>query len=163
MWQRLLFGILLAVAAYYVIQYFSNEGFVGFSYGTSRNSQGAMIKEQPSRGNFQVSSGGPNSPAASPSRNMPSQASRPPEASDPYDAVNEEADAPEQMRFPERSFSPGVIPKETVNHENAGLAGPVGESSQAFQQFSPESITNGGAFFGTVTAVEDENPNYSAF
>jgi hypothetical protein len=37
------------------------------------------------------------------------------------------------------------------------------QSPQAFQQFSPEYIQNGGSFFGTVSAVEEENPNYSAF
>ena len=158
MWERLIFGIILAAAAYYVIKYFSTDGFTNETYA-----QGPMIKEPAVRKNYQVSSSGPNSPAAAPSRDMGSEMSRPPEASDPYDRVNEDANAPEQLRYPERSFGPGVTPKETQNNENAGLAGPVADSSQAFQQFSPEFVTNGGSFFGSVTAVEDENPNYSAF
>ena len=158
MWQRLLFGILLAAVAYYVVKHFSTDGFTGETYA-----QGGMVKEPRSRKNHQVSSSGPNPPAAAPPRDMAPVMSRPPEANDPYDRTNEDADAPEQLRFPERSFSPGVAAKEVENNKNAGLAGPVGDSSQAFQQFSPEFVTNGGAFFGTVTAVEDENPNYSAF
>ena len=158
MWQRLLFGILLAFAAYFVIQYFSNESFISFA-GLA---PATAVYEPIPRGDLKVSSGGPNPPNASPPQ-MPPNVSPPPEASDPYDATHEGIDAPEQLRFPERSFSPGVLPTQTVNHENSGLAGPVGESSQAIQQFSPELITNGGNFFGSVTANEDENPNYSSF
>ena len=155
MWQRLLFGILLAVAAYCVIQYFSNESFMTFA-------PAAAVEEPVPRKELQVSPGGPNPPNAAPPQ-MVARVAPPPEANDPYDGTHEDADAPEQLRYPERSFSPGVLPTQTVNHENSGLAGPVGESSQAIQQFSPEFVTNGGSFFGSVTANEDENPNYSSF
>jgi hypothetical protein len=67
------------------------------------------------------------------------------------------------LRYPERSFGPGIVPDQTQLAESAGIAGPVGESSQAFQQFSPEFVSNGGAFFGDVAPMELENPNYSAF
>jgi len=157
MWQRLFFGFLLAIAAYYVVQYFSNESFINSMEGNA-----GVIHEQKSRGSMQVSSGGPNSPNSAPPDAI-SRPSPPPEANDPYDPINEDADAPERLRYPERSFSPGIIPQQTEINENAGLAGPVGDSPQAFQQFNPEFVTNGGAFFGTVNANEDENPNYSAF
>jgi hypothetical protein len=158
MWERLIFGIILAATAYYVINYFSTDGFTHERYA-----QGPIIEEPTTRKNHQVSSSGPNPPASAPPHYIASEMSRPPEANDPYDRTNEDANAPEQLRFPERSFGPGVAATETINNENAGLAGPATDSSQAFQQFSPEFVTNGGSFFGSVTAVEDENPNYSAF
>ena len=94
---------------------------------------------------------------------MPATMSTQPEASDPYDVTTEDANAPENLRHPERSFGPGIIPEATALNTSAGLAGNPTSSSQALQQFSPDFVQNGGAFFGTVSAVEDENPNYSAF
>jgi hypothetical protein len=94
---------------------------------------------------------------------MPPEMSPQPEAVDPYDTQVQNADSPEQLRFPERSFSPGIIPKETDNHLNAGLSGSLANTPQSIQQYSPEFVGNGGKFFGEVSALEDENPNYSAF
>lgn len=155
MWHRLLFGILLAVVAYYVVKHFSNEDFVP--------GKATPVYEPESKGTMIVSPSGPNSPNVSPPPNMHSQMTPPPEARDPYDTTVEDADAPEQLRFPERSFSPGLIAKETENNVNAGLAGNVSNSPQAIQQFDSEMVTNGATFFGSVSANEDENPNYSAF
>jgi len=155
MWHRLLFGILLAVVAYYVVIYFSKEDFVP--------AKSSPVYEPRPHGNMAVSASGPNSPNVAPPSYMPSQVSPPPEARDPYDTTVEDADAPEQLRYPERSFSPGLIAKETENNVNAGLAGNVSNSPQAIQQFDSEMVTNGATFFGSVTANEDENPNYSAF
>jgi hypothetical protein len=154
MWHRLLFGILLAITAYYVVMYFSTENFTP--------TKATPVYEQEPRGNMTVSSSGPNPPNVSPPP-MPSEMSPSPEARDPYDTTVEDADAPEQLRYPERSFSPGLIAKETENNVNAGLAGNPSNSPQAIQQFSSEMVTNGGAFFGSVSANEDESPNYSAF
>lgn len=153
MWQRLLFGILLAVGAYFVVQHFSKEGF----------EEATVIQEPRPRGKMQVASGGPSPPNMAPPSTMPSNLSPPPEASDPYVETSQEADAPENLRFPERSFGPGLVPQQTAAHQLSGMSGNASESSQAVHQFNPELVTNGGAFFGSVTAVEDENPNYSAF
>jgi hypothetical protein len=150
MWQRLLFGILLAVGAYFVVQYFSTDGFL-------------EVQEPRPRGTMQVSSGGPSTPMVSAPSRMPPQMTSSPEARDPYSETSEEADASENLRFPERSFGPGLVPQQTATHQLSGLAGNASDSSQAIHQFNPEMVTNGGAFFGSVTAVEDENPNYSAF
>jgi hypothetical protein len=155
MWKRLIFGIFLVAVAYGVIKYFLIDDFTP--------GQAGAIYEPVTRGEHTVSSSGPSPPNASPPINMPPDISPQPEAADPYDKQNEDVDAPEQLRFPERSFSPGIIPKETNNNLNAGLAGPVANTAQSIQQFSPEFVGNGGNFFGKVSANEDENPNYSAF
>lgn len=154
MWQRLLFGALLAIAAYFVVQYFSTDSFVG---------EAPMIHEQRPRGDMEVSGGGSTSPNVAPPRAMTGQLSPPPEANDPYTESSEDADASEKLRFPERSFGPGLVPQQTVTHQQSGLAGPTSESPQGVHQFNPELVTNGGAFFGSVSAVENDNPNYSAF
>ena len=155
MWKRLVFGIFLVAVAYGVIKYFLIDDF-------TPGKSGAVYEPVP-YGDHTVSSSGSSPPNASPPVNMPPDISPQPEASDPYYKEAEDADAPEQLRFPERSFSPGIIPKETDNNLNAGLAGPVANTPQSVHQFSPEFIGNGGNFFGEVSAMEDENPNYSSF
>lgn len=71
----------------------------------------------------------------------------------------ESAAIPERLRHPEESFGPGIVNNNATLGAARGIAGPVTESSQAIQQFSPENITNGGTFFGEISAMEDENPN----
>jgi len=149
MLKRFLIGIFLVLAAYYTLKYFSIDSFIS-------------VSEPVSYGEMTVSSAGPNSPNVSPPP-MPRNISPSPEANDPYDSTVQHADSPEQLRFPERSFSPGLVPDETENRVNAGVAGKLANTPQAVQEFSSESITNGGNFFGTVSANEDENPNYSSF
>jgi hypothetical protein len=163
MWQRISIGILLAVAAYLVIRYFSSETFTNWDSIISTPSAAVPIREPPTHGAMVVAAAGPNSPNAAAPRMMKAQRLPPPEASDPLAETAEDADAPETLRHPERSFSPGVVPEQTQIAEDAGLAGAVATSSQAFQQFSPEYVQNGGVLFGNVSATETENPNYSAF
>lgn len=163
MWQRLLLGLFLAVSAYYVVKYFSQEGFTNWDSVIETPAIAYPPRELKERGDLRVASGGPNPPNAAPPSNMPSTMSPSPVASDPYDETAEASNAPEKLRFPDRSFSPGVVPEQTNIAEQSGLAGAVQQSSQAFQQFSPEYVQNGGAFYGEVGAYEDENPNYTAF
>lgn len=158
MWHRLILGIVLALAAYFVVKTFSSESFV-----TEIPAMAPIVREPPTRGDMSVAASGPNPPNTAPERNLPNVRTPSPEASDPYAESSETADVPERLRHPERSFSPGVIPAQTAIAESAGLAGAVNTSSQAFQQFSPEYVQNGGSFFGNVNALEEENPNYSAF
>jgi hypothetical protein len=164
MWSRLLIGILLAVAAYAVFMYFkTEEAYTNWDNVIETPAPGTTTRELKPRGDLNVAAGGPNSPNAAPPSNMPPTLSTTANASDPYAETAEEANAPENLRFPERSFGPGIVPEQTAIAEASGVAGPPVSSAQAFQQFSPEYVQNGGSFFGTVSALEDENPNYSAF
>jgi hypothetical protein len=163
MWQRLVLGFILAVSAYFIVRAFSSEGFINWDSVVETPGQAPIIREPPTRGNLNMAPGGPNPPNAAAPRNEPTIRSPPAEASDPYSETAEDANAPEQLRHPERSFSPGIIPEQVVINEAAGLAGPPAPSPQAFQTFSTEFIQNGGKWFGDVSAQEDENPNYSAF
>lgn len=163
MWQRIVLGFLLAIAAYFVVRYFSTESFTNYDMIIETPAQGPYIREPIERGEYSVAASGPNPPNAAASKHMPKTRAPAPEASDPYAESAEDADAPERLRHPERSFSPGIIPEQTSINESAGLASEPVASAQAFQTFSPDFVQNGGSFFGTVSATEDENPNYSAF
>ena len=164
MWPRLLLGILLAAAAYFVIQYFSSESFTNWDSITETPGYAPPIREPMPRGDMNVSAGGPNPPNVAAPMDMPATMGSSPDASDPYDVTSEDADAPEHLRHPERSFSPGIVPETGAIAIAGGLASrETGSSSQALQTFNPEFIQNGGSFFGTVSAFEDENPNYTAF
>jgi hypothetical protein len=163
MWHRLLFGILLAIGAYFIVRIFNSEKFTNWDSVVEIPAPGVIVREPPPMGSMNVSSAGPNPPNVAPPHNLPAVRTKSPEASDPMAETVENANAPEKLRHPERSFSPGIVPEQSAIAEGAGLAGPVVNSAQAFQQFSPEYIQNGGTFFGTVSAIEDENPNYSAF
>jgi hypothetical protein len=161
MWQRIILGLLLAAAAYAVVKYFSKDGFINMQTTVELPGPSPYVREPMPRGDMAVSSGGPNPPNVESTQDevyVP-----PAQASDPYEVTTASADAPENLRHPERSFGPGIEPANNSIREEAGLAGPPSVSPQAFQQFSPEQVTNGGSFFGAVSAMENENPNYSAF
>lgn len=166
MWKRVVVIFLLVVAAYFVVRYLSTESFSLHpmrSMWVETPSVAPAVEEQKPYGSHEITSAGPSTPASAPSPAMPTVMSAPPEPTDPYDDTQGSVDAPEQMRFPERSFSPGIVPENTSLAASGGTAAPPAASAQAFQQFNPEFISNGGGFFDNVSASETENPNYSAF
>ncbi len=163
MWQRLAVIFLLAILAFFVVRYFSTESFMAPLMWVETPAMATPVSKPPIYGDHEIAASGPNAPTAEASPRMRTVLNPPPEPNDPYEETQQNSQAPEQMRFPERSFGPGLVPEQTQLAESAGIAGDVGASSQAFQQFNPEFVGNGGNFFGTVTAVENENPNYSAF
>ena len=161
MWKRLVIIFVLAIAAFFVVRYFSKESFTLPWVETP--ALAPPVKQQMPYGSHTVAASGPNPPAAAAPASMPPTMSASPEPKDPYDDTQESADAPEQMRFPERSFSPGIVPETTDLATSGGIAAPPAASAQAFQQFNPEFVSNGGGFFDNISAHEDENPNYSSF
>lgn len=164
MWQRLLLVFLFAIAAQFVIRAFNTENFTNWDSVVETSSPAPPIYELPPRGDMSVSASGPNPPNVAAPANMKPTLAPSPTASDPQSETAEDADAPERLRHPERSFGPGIVPEKVMIAQASGAASaePVA-SAQAFQQFSPEFVQNGGSFFGSVSALEDENPNYSAF
>jgi hypothetical protein len=158
--QRLLIaGGLLAVAVG-VWYYFGREGF------SMRSIPGMapLVEASVERGDMNVAPSGPSPPAVAAPRNMPARMIPDPEPKDPYLEHNDDANAEENLRFPERSFSPGIVPNNTELAVQAGLANPAtANSPQAIQQFSPEYATNGGAWLDNVSAAESGEANYSSF
>lgn len=118
----------------------------------------------PLRRPIEVASGGPNSPSAAPRITMPPKEFLDPMPRDPLDSAVESVDSPQGLTYPERSFGPGKRPADTAIAQAAGIANRASQlTAQSAQHFSPEMVTNGGMFFGDVAALEDENPNYTAF
>ena len=167
MWSRILLAAGLLAFALLVVYFFNSEGFSSRSAETP--SYAPLIESPQYREDAQVASGGPNTPSvASPklmkAKLMKAKLSQDPNAQDPYDDTLESANAPEDLRHPERSFGPGVIPDSSELAVQGGLASPdVGHSPQAFQQFSPEFANNGGTWLNNVTPAENDSPNYSSF
>ena len=88
-----------------------------------------------------------------------------PSAIDHYADHMEASDAPENMRYPERSFRPTPPNNQTGLAAEAGIAGGPGQTSpQAYQQFSTDFVQNSGEFMGGVYANDSDSPaNFSAF
>lgn len=164
MWSRFVVGSILVLAAYFVIRFFSSEQFTNWDSVVETPGFAPPIREPIPRGDMNVSPGGPNPPNVAAPHTMPATLGTSPDASDPFSETAEDADAPERLRHPERSFSPGIVPETGAIAIAGGIASTeTASSSQALQTFNPEFIQNGGTFFGTVSAFEDENPNYTAF
>jgi hypothetical protein len=119
------------------------------------------------------------SPVAPPRTVMPSGPSPPsqsapggemvvygdPHAKDPYADNMEASDAPETMRYPERSFRPAPANDQTQLAMEAGIAGVADQTSpQAYQKFGTEGIQNSGEFMNGVYANDvGSDTSFSAF
>lgn len=89
-----------------------------------------------------------------------------PAARDPYADKQEASDAPENMRYPERSFRPAPDNDITSIANQSGIAGYPGQNSpQNSQQYQTEFVQNSGQFMeGGVYANDTTSPtNFSAF
>lgn len=84
---------------------------------------------------------------------------------DPYDEINGSQNMKDNLRYPERSFGPGIINDSKKVYVMNGVASHViNESNNNIQQFSQEMIENGGIFNESYGANDTNlNPNYSAF
>lgn len=88
-----------------------------------------------------------------------------PHAVDPYADQNEASDAPEKVRYPERSYRPAPDNNQIAIASQAGIAGYPGQTSpQSNINFSTEPIQNSGEFMNGVYANDTTSPpNFSAF
>ena len=147
--------------AYYLQNYiFVNEGFRTLEVPAKAPEEFLPLMKK----SLDIVPGGPSSPNAVPNVAMPSIQANDPMPRDPYDDQVETADAPENLRYPERSFGPGKMPADTNIAQASGIANKASRlTAQSTQNFSPELVTNGGMFFSDVAPNEDENPNYTAF
>lgn len=112
-----------------------------------------------------VAPGGPNSPNAAPSLDMPDVRLPGPTDSDPYQEDYGSSDIKDNLRQPERLFGPAPPNNVTSIAVASGVASPVNQVvSEALQTFSPEFAQNGGEFIeGGIFANDTyENPNFSA-
>jgi hypothetical protein len=109
-----------------------------------------IVKQEPPMEPRVVAPGGPAAPAAAAPPEMPATLSPDAAPLDPYHDSNMEAPIHDSLRYPERSFGPGV---ENTGTAQLNLSG-VGSASASTQEtpFSPDFAQNGASFMGTVFA-----------
>jgi len=79
---------------------------------------------------------------------------------DPYDEKNTEAPIGDSMRYPERSFAPGLNQNGAPNAVGSGVASMQAASS--LSTFSPEFVQSGGDFFKGIGANDlSGEPEYA--
>jgi hypothetical protein len=88
-----------------------------------------------------------------------------PQATDPYAEPNEGANAPENMRYPERMFRPAPANDAVDMITDSGIGGMAQQqTANANETFAPDFAQNGGSFMGEVFANDLDTPsNYSDF
>lgn len=89
-----------------------------------------------------------------------------PTASDPYAEQTETADAPENIRQPDRAYRPAPQNNDTMIANAGGIASPVMSTTPgSIQAFNTDFIENRGEFMSGVFANDTsaDNMNFSAF
>jgi len=84
---------------------------------------------------------------------------------DIYDEKYSSQNIKTNLRYPERSFGPGITNDSKKLYVASGVASArINESNNVIQEFSQEMVQNGGVFNESYGANDmNLNPNYSAF
>lgn len=170
--------ICLIMAAFF-IYYILSRGLINFNTSAEMNIKENMVVQvppMPGQGTdvyIPVPAAGPRKVMPS-GPNPPSQQGQdgevvvrsPPVAMDPYAEHVETADAPENLRQPERMFRPTVQNTDTMIATAGGVASPVEDTTGgAIQAFNTDFIENRGEFMSGVFANDTAPSNFgfSAF
>jgi hypothetical protein len=85
-------------------------------------------------------------------------------ANDLQDEKYGSQDIQDNLRYPERSFGPGMVNEGTKILANSGVAtNTMLDSKQALQSFSPEMVQNGAVYDGVAPNDTGSDPNYASF
>ena len=98
---------------------------------------------------------GPSAPSVRPPVTMPVSVSPEEQPFDPSASQEESAEHPERLRYPERSFGPGIEPSDS----NPGLQEAAQETQRASQTFGPDFAQNEGLFLDGVVANDSTLKN----
>lgn len=165
----ILIFVIVIVSFLYLYLLFANkhESFQGKHESFQVPAPAAIIKQDPPvLPPRQVSPSGPNPPNARVS-NVDSQKYDVLNVipSDPYDETHGSQNMKDNLRYPERSFGPGIINDGKKLFVANGVASAIiNETNNVIQPFSQEMIQNGGIFNESYGANDTNlNPNYSAF
>lgn len=105
-----------------------------------------------------IMGGGPNTPSQAPPLDS-IRRSAPTEATDPYAEQNEDANAPERLRHPERMFRPAPQMDAIDAIQDSGIGGMAQQTTNnAMQVFAPEFAQNGGEFMSGIFANDHDVP-----
>ena len=91
---------------------------------------------------------GPNAPSVRPPVTMPITVSPEEKPFDPSARQEESAEHPERLRYPERSFGPGIEPSDAPGLQESASQ----ETQRASQSFGPDFAQNEGLFLDGVVA-----------
>ena len=158
-------GILLLGFILYTVVRDKLFGTEGFEMNNQPGQAALEIRQLPVAPPRTITPSGPSAPAQAPPDDEEVIYGEP-HAVDPYADHNEASDAPENMRYPERSYRPAPDNNNQINiASQAGIAGNPGQTSpQSYQSFSTEPIQNSGEFMHGVYANDTTSPpNFSAF
>jgi hypothetical protein len=171
MFNRILIALALAVVAFvvYLLLKSYKPSWFGFDSFSSTPAAAPSLELQarvePPR---TVSPAGPNPPNVAPQPPTPEEERQPPPdvtARDPLDDPNSSGDLQDNLRHPERSFSPGLKPTDVDRSVMSGVASSRSmTSSQALQTFAPEMAQNGGEFMQGIAANDTmSDTEFAAF
>ena len=172
MFSRILIALAFAVVAFvvYLLLKAYKPSWFGFDTFESIQAAAPSIQFQPPvEPPRMVSPSGPNPPNAAPARPLPQEeeAQAPPDvtARDPLDDPNSSENLQDNLRHPERSFSPGQKPTDVDRSVVSGVASSRSmTSSQALQTFAPEMAQNGGEFMQGIAANDTmSDTEFAAF
>ena len=114
-----------------------------------------------------VSPGGPNPPNAAPQKKPVEVKNRVPDenANDPLAEINTEVPMKDNLRQPERMFSPAPPNKGTKQGIESGISGDTTNSPSPSGKFSPDFAQNGGEFMNGIFAndLTSSGNTYSDF
>ncbi len=170
MFNKLLLAVILAAAIFvgYLLltSAYPGEAFYPNVKKAAMPDEAPPVQQYPSvEPERVISPGGPSTPNAKVP--VPPEELHPPEvnAKDPYDNPNSSSNIRDNLRHPERSFSPGVKPTNTSIAVESGVASQYEQTtSQAIQMFSPETAQNGGMFLEGVAANDTlQDTEYATF
>jgi hypothetical protein len=170
MFNRILIALAVAILSFVVYLLLKSYKPSWFGFDSFVPAAAAPIELQarvePQR---TVSPAGPNPPNAGPSEKREEREEReaPPDvtARDPLDDPNSSEDLQDNLRHPERMFSPGLKPTDTNTAVMSGVASATSMTSpQAIQTFAPEMAQNGGEFMQGIAANDTlTDSEYAAF
>jgi len=161
MFTKILIALFLAVAVYVTYLFFTTpkSWTDNDTFAPEMPAMSPPVEQQPRvKPSRVVTPSGPNPPNAQAGEESP-----PPEVT-PQDP-NSSGNLKDNLRHPERVFSPGVAPRDTGMGVMSGVASNSSAvTSQAIQVFAPESAQNGGEFMQGIAANDTTGEaEYAAF
>jgi hypothetical protein len=159
--------LLLTFVVYMAVRplVFGTDGFAGYEPNTQPAPSPLEVRQGPAYEKpRRIAASGPNPPAQAPEEGEAVIYGEP-AATDPYAGAQQAADAPEELRHPDRAFRPAPQNDLTGLASAAGIAGESAQNSpQAYQKFGTDFIQNSGEFMTGIYANDTmSDTNFSSF
>lgn len=158
--------IIVGFIVYLVVKdwVFGKSDVEGYEINKQPGEAALEIRQAPLAPPRTITASGPSPPAQEPPEDEAVVYGEP-AARDPYADRVEASNAPENLRYPERSFRAAPPNTETQLAMESGIAGGPGQHSpQNYQSFGTEFVQNSGEFMGGVFANDTTSPsNFSTF